>query len=395
MLQLFLRNSGFLFLAFAASAYVNVVPQLVFARTVPVNKSLWLSATLLIGTVACIAAVQLARVLGYGRRPGLGGSLVAAAVTALLFVAPAASTPWLFAVLCIVLRALCQYASQETDRRAAALAGVAGRGRNDAISLSLRFAGMLAGPLYMGLHPDFDRRSAVIFLALGGLAIGSALAVAKAPPIDGHTDSRGTPPAALRDSERLVIWAARLSFACYAMLTACVLYALRDLHGLADAARRGSTLITAAFGAALLATPVLSWLRARVSGRALWGMLPAPLCIAAAGLLLPLPSAGRLLPALVGAAVLGIAFAAFQLSFRDYASHQALEGGRKELLAVFNNLSNTSALLAFLAMFTLSVAARALGRDPAQASCLGVALMGLAATVVTIWAAQQHARTST
>lgn len=397
MLQLFVRNLGFLFLTFAASAYVNVVPQLVFARTAPATKSLWLSATLLIGTFGCMAAVEVARQIGYGARPRLGGSLVTLAVIAILFGSAFVTHPLLFAALCIALRALCQYASQETDRRAAALAGAAGRGRNDAISLSLRFAGMLAGPLFFGLHPDFDGLSAGLYLALGVMALGSVAAGAPAPPITA-APSAGNPdvPALpLRPSDRLVIWAARLIFACYTLLTACVLYALRDLHGMTDAARRGSTMITAAFGAAMIATPFLAALRGRGSRpRTLTGMLPAPIGIIAAGLLLPSPSAAKLGPALAGAAVLGVAFAAFQLSFRDYASHQAVEAGRNELLAVFNNLANTSALLAFGAMLILSVAARALGDEPARASCLGVAALGLAAVLVTLRARSAHKRSA-
>lgn len=395
MLFLFARNLGFLFFAFAASAYVNVVPQIAFARTAPATKSLWLSATLLIGTIGSMAAVELARRLGYGARPRLGGSLVVLAVVAILFVAVAVTHPLSFAVLCVALRALCQYASQESDRRAAALAGAAGRARNDAIGLSLRFAGMLAGPLFVGLHPDFDRLSAGLYLALGGLALCSVAAVAPAPPVTappaaGETDVPSRP---LRRSDILVIWAARLIFACYAMLTACVLYALRDLHGMADAARRGSTTITAAFGAAMIATPFLAALRGRGSrSGTLIGLLPAPIGIIAAGLLLPSPSAARLGPGLAGAAVLGVAFAAFQLSFRDYASHQAVEGGRRELLAVFNNLSNTSALLAFGAMLVLSIAARALGVDPARASSYGVAVLGLAAALVSFQARNGHMR---
>jgi hypothetical protein len=64
LMVLLTRNLGFLFFAFAASAYVNVLPQLVFARTAPATKSLWLAATLLIGTLGCMAAVGLARQLG-------------------------------------------------------------------------------------------------------------------------------------------------------------------------------------------------------------------------------------------------------------------------------------------------------------------------------------------
>lgn len=397
MLQLFVRNLGFLFLAFAASAFVNVVPQLVFARTAPATKSLWLSATLLIGTFGSMAAVELARRIGYGARPRLGGSLITLAVIAILFGSAFVTQPWLFAALCIALRALCQCAFQETDRRAAALAGAAGRGRNDAISLSLRFAGMLAGPLFVGLHPDFDGLSAGLYLGLGVLALGSVAAVAPAPPV-AASPSAGEPdvPAQpLRPSDRLVIRAARLIFACYTMLTACVLYALRDLHGMADAARRGSAMITTAFGAAMIATPILAALRGRgARSRSLAGMLPAPIGIIAAGLLLPVPSAAKLGPGLAGAAVLGVAFAAFQLSFRDYASHQAVEAGRKEMLAVFNNLSNTSALLAFGAMLILSVAARALGGDPARASSFGVAAIGLAAVLVTLYARSAHQRSA-
>ena len=385
-MSFFVRNLGFVFFAFAASAYTSVVPQLVFARTAPESKSLWLSATLLLGTIASLAAVELARRLGYGARPRLGGSIVTSAIVASLFISACVNDPLSFAALCVTLRGLCQYASQESDRRAAALAGTAGRAKNDAISLSLRFAGMLAGPLFMGLHPDFDGLSAGLYVSLGALALCSTLAIAPAPPIvaspaEGEPDAVARP---LRRSDHLVIWAGRLTFACYSLLAACVLYALRDLHGLTDAARRGGTMITVAFGAAMIATPFLAALRGRVVPRsALLGMLPAPIGIVATGLLLPSPSTAQLVPGLLGAAVLGVAFAAFQLSFRDYASHQAIEGGRKELLAIFNNLANTSALIAFGVMLGLSIGARALAVEPARASAIGVAALGLLAVAVT------------
>jgi len=390
LLHLFVRNLGFLFFAFAASAYVSVVPQLVFARQVPAAKSLWLSATLLIGTIGSMAAVEAARRLGYGARPRLGGGGVTSAILLSLFLANGVAHPLSFAALCVFLRGLCQYASQENDRRAAALAGAPARAKNDAISLSLRFAGMLGGPLFVGLHPDFDGLSAGVYAALGGLALCGTLAVAPAPPIvEPHPDD--APALPLRRSDRLIIWAGRLSFACYTMLSACVVYALRDLHGLADAARRGSMMITAAFGAAMIATPFLAALRGRLmQRRALFGMLPAPIAIVAAGLLLPSPSTARLGPGLAGAAVLGVAFAAFQLSFRDYASQQAIEGGRKHLLAVFNNLANTSALVAFAVMLALSILARALAIEPARASAIGVAALGVGACALTIRARREH-----
>jgi hypothetical protein len=393
-MHLFVRNLGFLLFAFAASAYVSVVPQLVFARTVPAEKSLWLAATLLIGTVVSMAAVELARRLGYGTRPRLGGGIVTSAVLVILFSTAHVTHPLTFAALCVALRGLCQYATQENDRRAAALASTAARARNDAISLSLRFAGMLGGPLFVGLHPDFDGLSAGVYLGLSGLALWGTVALAPAPPIvaTSGADALVLP---LPSRDRLVIWASRLSFACFTMLTACVLYALRDLHGLADAARRGSTLITAACAAAMIATPFLAVLRSRLGcGQALLGMLPAPIGITAAGLLLPSPSAARLAPALLGAAVLGVAFAAFQLSFRDYASHQAMEGGRKELLAIFNNLANTSALIAFGVMLALSLVARELAVEPARVAALGVAALGVVALVMTLWARYAHRRTA-
>jgi hypothetical protein len=147
-------------------------------------------------------------------------------------------------------------------------------------------------------------------------------------------------------------------------------------------------------GAAMLATPLLAALRRRFSGRhALLGMLPAPLGVVAAGLLLPSAAAARTVPGLAGAAVLGITFAAFQLSFRDYASHQAVVGGRAEMLAVFNNLSNTSAVIAFGLMLGLAVVARALAVEPARATASGVAALGVIAVAVTVLARRAHLRT--
>lgn len=395
MWKLLLRNLGFLFLAFAASAYVNVVPQIVFARTAPDTKSQWLSATLFVGTIACIAAVDLARRVGYGGRPSACGSIVTLSVLLILLFSSGFSQPWSFAASCIALRALCQYGSQETDRRAVYLAGSEARARNDAVSLSMRFAGMVCGPLFIGQHPNFDFVSILVYVGLAASALASVASVSAAPPIpstqaDPQTDSAEQP---LNRSDQLVIWAARLCFACFAMLSACLLYVLRDLHGIADASHRGSTLFTAAFFTAMVATPCLAALRSRFSSsRTLVGMLPAPLVIAAAGLLFPLPAAGKLEPALAFAVVIGVAFAAFQLSFRDYTSHHAMESGRRALLAVFNNLSNTSALVAFGVMLMLSAASRVLHTNPAHAFLVGITVLGLAAFCVTLWARHSYLR---
>ena len=59
-----LRNVGLLSLSFLMSALVNVVPQQFFSAAAPDTKQAWLASTLVVGTLASLLGVEVARRVG-------------------------------------------------------------------------------------------------------------------------------------------------------------------------------------------------------------------------------------------------------------------------------------------------------------------------------------------
>ncbi len=366
------RNIALLFLSFVTSGLLNVAAQAFFARTAPEDKQLWLATTLLLGTLASIAGVRAALRWGFGRRPGAVGAALLTFVTVLVGLGFSVGSIPLYMLLHVLIRGAANFAGQEIDRRAAALAGPAGRRMNDRVGTALRFGGMWLGPLWFGLFPAGGAAMRLGLAVLGALSLGSAWAVAAAPPAPPPAVAGPVEP--FHGRERVLVGAAVIIYAAYFLLASNIVYALSDLHHRADAAAFGGLLVTTAYGAAIVSTVAAGPLLR--GGLGLGWMLPAPALMIGVGLSLGSPLATQ--PAVVFpvTALLGVAFAAFQLAFREHVSREA-EQGRAAWISAFNNLGNNSALLGFGVMFGLVGLGRLLGLRYGPLLAGGVAALGL------------------
>lgn len=368
MTTLLSRNAAFVYLSFVVSGLTNVVPQRFFDAAAPASKQAWLAATLLLGTVASLVGVRLAQRYGFGRRSLAGGVVLVAALTAALLAGFELTALGLFVASQVLARLLANYATQELDRRAVALATGPERTGNDRAAMALRFLGMLLGPVWFGAFGE----SAWVTLGVVALALiscRSVLVLAAAAP---------SAPAATRDSaplstsERLLAAAAMTAYGAYYLLASNVAFILRDLHGYEHPYALAGLLVTTVYGAAVV-TSVASapWAR---RGVALGFVLLAPATMLLAAACLHSSAAARPGVALGAAAVLGVAFAFFMLAMRNHVTRE-VEAGRPRWLAVFNNLGNTSALVGFSTMTALVALSRSFGVD--YASMLVAGLCGL------------------
>lgn len=375
--ELVLRNGAQLFFCFAGSALLNVISQAFFAAHAPADKDAWLSATLLAGTIAAALGVLSARRFGFATHPrALGVALVATSAAlfggTFLFASPAA-----FALASIGQRFLVQYGTQELDRRAVALSGAVDRRRNDVIGLGMRFGGMLIGPLWFGLARDPGAATVAATAALAALGLVTAWRLAGAP--DAVPRAVAAPHAEPEDAaDRALVVGARLIYAACFLLASSMVYVLGDLHHVPSPARAGGLLVTLVYGSAIVAT-VIEMARPHPGRRSPLAMLPAALAALAVGLALPLPAAAHTGPQAAGAILIGASFARYQLAFRDHATHAALHRDRPGLLAAYNNLASTSALVGYAAMAAIVGVCRAIGVPFARGAGLGVALLGAAA----------------
>ncbi len=365
------RNAAFVYLSFVVSGLTNIVPQRFFDTAAPEHKHALIAATLLLGTLASLCGVRLAQHFGFGSRPSTIGLAIVSALTAVLLVGFAATALWLFVVFQALARLLANYATQELDRRAVALASGEERIGNDRAGMAMRFLGMLLGPVWFGL---FFGASAWLVVGVGGLALLSCLspvALAAAPP---HARTLVEEGSMKRSSnERLLAAAAMCAYGAYYLLASNVAFVLQDLHGVVRPYAFAGILVTTVYGAAVVTSVAsASWASRGVTLR--W-MLLAPVTMLVAGACLRSPLAARPAVAFGAAAVLGVAFAFFLLAVRNHVTRK-VDAGDSWWLPIFNNLGNTSALVGFSAMAALVVASRVLAVE--YASALVVGLSGLA-----------------
>jgi hypothetical protein len=377
------RNAGLLYLSFIVSGLINVAAQSFFARTVPDQKQIWLAATLLLGTFASMSGVAVARRIGFRGRPAVTGAAAACAVTALVGWSLRVDSIALYIVLHLAVRALANFATQEIDRRAVALAGAAARQQNDRVGTGLRFTGMLLGPLWFGLFPRAGLPTALVLGALTLATIVTTREVAAAPPI--ARAEAAFAGSSLRPEGRVLVAAAVIIYASFFLLASNILYVLSDLQGVGDSTASGGLLITVCYGSAIVGTVVSAPLARR--GLGLRWMLVAPAMIVVTGL--SLRSRVMTLPFIVypGAVVLGLGFALFLLSFREHVTREA-QRGEAAWIAIYNNLGNTSAVLGFGSMLALVAAGRALGVRYGLLLSAGVAGLGLAGLAAALVAAR-------
>jgi hypothetical protein len=377
------RNAAQFFFCFAGSALLNVLSQRFFVRVAGDDRDAWLSGTLLLGTAASLLGVPAAQRLGLPGRAAVSGQALVLAGAGLFALTFGLDSAVAFAAVSTVLRFLLQYGTQEFDRRAVWLAGDRSRKTNDGVGLAMRFGGMLAGPLWFSLVTH-TAVSLVLIAAMAALASWTVVSTASAPPADRSAPGQ----LALTTADRLVLWAARCIYAAYYLLASSIVSVLFDLHHVSGAVERGGLVVTMVYASAI-GTTVLALLRKRQGPRPVLDMLPAPLAMMAVGVALPLPAVGQWPLELAGALGLGIAFARYQLAFRDRATAEAL-AGRPALVAAYNNLGTTSALLGYAVMSTLVALSRQAGEAYASWAGRGTLLLGGAGALLVLAAKAQR-----
>jgi hypothetical protein len=373
------RNAAQFFFCFAGSALLNVLSQRFFLRVAGADRDAWLSGTLLLGTTASLLGVPAAQRLGLPGRAAVTGQALVLVIAGLFGLTFGLDSAVAFAAVSTVLRFLLQYGTHELDRRAVWLAGDTSRRTNDGVGLAMRFGGMLAGPLWFSL---VSRTSASLLLIAALAALGSwtVAQTASAPPAEPSAPRALVPTTA----DRLVVWAARSIYAAYYLLASSIVSVLLDVHQVAGAVERGGLVVTVVYASAI-GTTVLALARKREGPRPVVDMLPAPLAMMGAGLTLSLPVVGQLGVEVAGAVVLGIAFARYQLAFRDRATAEAL-AGRTALVAAYNNLGTTSALLGYAVMSALVLVSRLVSQPYSAWAGRGALLLGGAGALLVLMA---------
>lgn len=284
-----------------------------------------------------------------------------------------------FAAVTVVLRFFMQYGTQELDRRAVLLAGEASRRTNDIVGLAMRFGGMLVGPLWFSLVTSSVASLFAIAL-MTALAVWTvALTASAAQPV-----MTNAAPSQLSADERVVLWAARVIYASYYLLASSIISVLTDLHHLPDAVKRGGLVVTVVYASAIVTT-VIELARRRTTRRPVLDMLPAPVAMIFVGFALPSGATAMTGVELAGGVLLGVAFARYQLAFRDRATAEAMQQ-RPALLAAYNNLGTTSALLGYAVMSGLVAWSRHAGASYAAWAGSGVVLLGLAGAALVLMA---------
>lgn len=380
------RNCAQLFYCFVGSALLNVISQDFFARRVGETKATWLSATLLMGTVASALGVPVAERLGLPYRPLIFAFVLVGAIATLLGQALLLDSAFLFAAVTIFLRFLLQYGTQEFDRRSVYLGGEEARRRNDVVGLGMRFGGMLLGPLWFSVARDKLAASLVVITLLALLGAWNASLIAHAPQAIQSANSRFT--TLLDNDDRLVLLAARMIYAAYYLLASSVIYVLSDLHHVPSPTRRGGILVTLVYGSAI-ALVTIEMLRRHRGRRSLLEMLPASVVLTFVGLALPISAAQHIEAQVAGAILLGIVFARFQLAFRDHATCEAIQRQRPALLASFNNLGTISALIGYAVMALFVGFSQIFAIAYANVVGIGVAILGLSAIPLVVVGARR------
>lgn len=389
------RNAAQLFFSFVTAGLVTVAAQDFFARAAPASKDRWLAATLLVGTLASIAGVAAGRRLtAASHRLRLG---VAAGLAALAVALVGVAAPLAFAALHVAARGLCNLGVQIFDARAAALAAPAERRANDHAGTSLRFVGMLAGPITFGASAGATASTVASVLGASLFALASALALradrrAEPPPPDratlGHTAAPPDPSASLSTVAptaplRPLLAAVLAFYAGNYLLATTLVFLFADAYALAEPVAHAGRVMTVVYAATVVTSLVIAGRGARV--RAGWMITSgAALLLTGAGLVTDLARSTAV--HLGVGAILGASFALALLAAREAASRAALAGDAAAL-AAFNNLGNTSALVAFGLLAALVELGRALALPFASTvagGLVGLALVGLACLAWTL-----------
>jgi len=370
------RNLTLLVLSFMMSAVVNIVPQLFFARVVPDSKAWWLSVCLLAGTVMSWAGVRLSKPSLWWSRRASPAAHTAVVAGGLLLTGVAFGASFLvsgivmFIALNLAIRFGANYAMNHLDRVSVEVAGVAKRGLNDQVSTGYRLLGMLLAPVWFGFLFDAKVATTVLVVVLTLVLVGAALPLTtkQVPPPVGPkpTHRSGT----LDPVDRYVLIYANLVFAALYVFAANVVYILADYLQTPDPEAWAGILILTVFAAAVLAVFCRPMLFGAVFPNAgpspliprLRLLIPGLLIVGAVVVYLNKLSTG-FVGILTAGTVVGLGYGSFQLDIREYLTRAREDRGKTGFVTHYNNLANTSALLAFGIMLVLSTLTERMDMD--------------------------------
>ncbi len=371
--------SAMLLLSFVMSANGNVLPQLYFQRHAPSQKLSWLAASLLCATIGSIAGVLSSRA-----RSSHGSSALAAVIVGLIAEVAMlrAPAPSAFVALAVVAQFSVNYALNAIDHSAVRASGEH-RSRHDRASTAARLLGMLSAPVIVPSLIDRGQALTIGLVAAAVVAVPCAaavLAAGAAARSATHDDAEQRGEGLSRDDRRILGFSVAVYVSLY-LVAANLIYLLRDVARIADAERRGGATLTVVFFGALLGAALRPKLRATHKQPPDVAHLLAPLpwlVIVPAAL-----SSGWAVPfaaLATGGLALGATYGVFLAALREYVSRGASQ--RAPLLSAFNNLANTSSLVAF-ALLALAAAlsggrtARAYPYVMATAAMLPIAALSL------------------
>ena len=403
--QRWVRNLAFLSFSFANTACITVFPQHRFWGHP--QEGMWTSAVLLGGALAALLGLAwAARQRGAALRPpGLWAGCAVYAALLLLVGADAVGSPLAYALLVWALSFSSGALMQRFDECSVQQAGLAGRVANDLSISLLRFLGMLLAPGAFSLMPPGSAAAQALLLAMVALVAlsGWRLLASSDPaaPAEPRAAADPSPASASLARTEWGLWGAGvLVYANYCVLASAAPFLLRDLLAQPGAMERAWLLISAVYGAAMLANALVQW--RRWAPRLAWlPLAPVTLMGVGASLLMPVAaSAGGLALQLGASLALGGAFGLFMMGYRDHLTRQALQHQRPALLARYNQMPRWATLLAFGVMAGLAGLASMLGG--AQRLADGVAaylllssllVMGAMALIVGMTAGSRQGKT--
>jgi hypothetical protein len=344
------------FLSFVMSGNGNAVPQLFFQRFYPEQKTVLLSASLLVSTTAAIAAVVLSR------RHRLSQQALIAAMLATVMAALAlylTRNGAVFIATIVLVQFAVNYLTNQLDHASIARAGALRR-VNDAAGVLARLCGMLAAPAFFTALYYSKTVSLVSVGAIGLLASAGAAKLLMMPAVreaaDPASSKHEQPPD--RTDSFLFAFAVSIYVSLY-LFGANIIYLLRDLLNIPYSDTRGGVAIVAMFSSALLANGLVAILRRKLAERAGCVIRVVPLAVPAVMLFvfggsIALGFRPGFLIFLAGAFALGVAYGAFLWEVRDYASQAAQNDGKSVLVSWFNKMANVSSLIAFAIMLAIA-----------------------------------------
>jgi hypothetical protein len=371
MVRLLRRNAAFVYFSFVVTGLTSIAPQRLFAGASPESARAWVAGTLLVGTVASIAGVWLAQRYGLSKRPAPAATVLILTMTGALLWSFGTTTLLGAAMLQIAARFLANYTKQDLDHRAVTIAGSEARVANDRMAVLMRFIGMLIGPLWFGafqLTSPAMLTAIVVMMALSLLSVGD-LAQTTLPEPD-----RTQPRKRLLYREWVLIAVSIGIYATYYLLASNIVYMLGRVYAQDRANVLSGILITVVYATAMLTTVVS--LRGKRDHLGLWWMAPAPLIMAGVGPALNSGLASSLLVDVAGAVALGLGFAFYLLAVRNQVTMRS-RAQDSRWLGFFNNLANTSALLAFSVMAVLVAVSRVHGVSYETALAIGLSTLSV------------------